>query len=83
MTDLKVIGEITPPDYKDPATMLRNIADQIDAGDYSTVYTVALALFTDDGHRMFGGGRDSGMEHVAFTFGVAQQRLLRIPLGGE
>ena len=34
--DLKVVGEIKPPDYRDPVKMLRNLADNIEAGDYGT-----------------------------------------------
>lgn len=32
--DLKVVGEIRPPEYKDPVLMLRNLADDIEAGEF-------------------------------------------------
>lgn len=78
---MKVVGEIKPPDYKDPATMLRNIANMIDEGTYTNIETIGIVMTTEDGYFMFGGGKQSGMEHVGFAFGVAQLRLQGIPLG--
>ena len=44
--DLKVVGEIKPPEYKDPVKMLRNLADNIEAGKHGEVTTlVAIARF--------------------------------------
>jgi hypothetical protein len=80
--DLKVVGEIAPPDYKDPAKMLRRIADQLEAGDYGDVETVVVATNGTDGLNMFGGGRASDAQCCAFVFGAAQVRLLNIPWGG-
>lgn len=82
-TNLKVVGEINPPNYKDPAKMLRRIADKIEAGDYSDVSTVVVATWSDEGLSTFGGGRDSDMFHCSYLFGVAHTRMLNLPLGGE
>lgn len=83
MTDLKVVGEIKPPDFKDPATMLRNIADDIEAGVYGEVYTIAVALAGEEGYETFGGGRQSSVEHCAFLFASAAARMHVIPWKGD
>ena len=80
---LRVVGEINPPDYKNPVKMLRNIADQIEAGKYGDVNTIVVATFGDAGVDTFGGGKDSSLFHCAYLFGVAQTRLLNLPFGGE
>lgn len=80
---LRVVGEINPPDYKNPVKMLRNIADQIEAGKYGNVDTIVVATFGDVGVDTFGGGKDSSLFHCAYLFGVAQTRLLNLPFGGE
>lgn len=72
----KVIGEIVPPVYKDPAQMLRNLADEIDRGDFPRVETICVALMCESGVEIFGGGKDSGMQHCAFVMAVAHQRLI-------
>ncbi len=74
--ELKVVGEIKPPPYKDPATMLRNIADEIEQGNLD-VNTIAVVYWGPElPLAIYGGGRDSEMYHLAFAFGAAQQRLL-------
>ena len=81
--DLKVVGEIAPPGYKDPARMLRRIADEIDAGEHGDIDTIVVATFGSNGVNTFGGGRDSDMFHCTYLFGAAQTRMLNIPFGGE
>jgi hypothetical protein len=81
--ELKVVGEITPPGYKDPVKMLRRIADQIEAGDYGDIETIVVATAGSDGYDTFGGGRDSGMHACAFLFAASHQRLVSIPWDGE
>lgn len=81
--ELKVVGEISPPAYKDPVQMLRNLADNIEAGDYGDVETIVIALAGDQGFDTFGGGRLSGMHECAFLFASAAARLHQIPWGGE
>ena len=83
MTDLKLVGEIKPPDFKDPATMLRNIANDIEAGVYGEVYTVVVALADEGGYETFGGGLHSSMEHCAFLFASAAARMHVIPWKGD
>lgn len=77
MTDphLKVVGEIKPPEYKDPVKMLRNLADEIEAGDYGTVHTIAIATFGDAGLDVFGGGDDSIGTTVAMVFQAASIKM--------
>lgn len=77
--DLKIVGEIKPPAYKDPATMLRNIADDIEAGVFGEVSTVAVALAAEKGVELFCGGRQSALEHCAFLFASAAARLHALP----
>jgi hypothetical protein len=79
--NLKVVGEITPPDYKDPVKMLRNIADNIEKGDHGDINTLVVALWGDEEIRTFGGGKDSDMFHCTYLFGAAHTRLLNIPWG--
>lgn len=80
------VVDIKPPEFKDPATMLRNIAEEIEKGQHGKVITLAIAMFVDgaeDGEplAMFGGGRDSDMYHVVAAYGAAQLKLLRIIAG--
>ena len=79
---MKVIGEIKPPEYKDPVKMLRNIADNIEKGEYGDVNTIVVAAWGDEGLETFGGGRDSDMFHCTYLFGAAQARLLNLPFEG-
>lgn len=77
--DLKIVGEIKPPDFRDPAKMLRNIADDIEAGVYGEVSTVAVAMAAEEGVELFCGGRQSALEHCAFLFGTAAARCHAAP----
>lgn len=79
MTDLKVVGEIKPPDFKDPVKLLRKIADDIEAGVYGEVNTAVVALAGDKGFDTFGAGRKSSIEHCAFLFGYSATRLHALP----
>ncbi len=73
--DLKVVGEIKPPEYKDPVKMLRNLANDIENGDYGTVHTIAIATFGDAGLEVFGGGDDSVGPTVARVFQAASMKM--------
>jgi hypothetical protein len=82
---LRVV-DIKPPEFKDPATMLRNIADDIEKGQHGKVNTLAIAMFTEEAEdgcplALFGGGRDSDPYHVAAAYGAAQVKLLRVLSG--
>lgn len=77
------VVDIKPPEYKNPVTLLRNIADEIERGEHGEVNTLAIAMFVDgaeDGEplAMFGGGRESDQYHVVAAFGAAQAKLLRV-----
>ena len=73
--NLKIVGEIKPPDNKDPVKMLRDIADDIEAGDLGSVLTLVVALKSKQGHRVFGAGVLSSLEHVALLFSAAAAQL--------
>jgi len=73
--DLKVVGEIKPPEYKDPVKMLRNLADDIEAGKYGAVNSIAIATFGDDGLQVFGGGEDSVGPTIAMVFQAASMKM--------
>ena len=73
--DLKVVGEIKPPPYKEPVTMLRNLANDIEKGKYGEVTCIAIATFGDDGLQVFGGGIDSEGPVVAMMFQSASMKL--------
>lgn len=75
MSNLKIVGEIKPPEFKDPVRMLRNIADEIEAGDYGEVNTIAIATFGDAGLQLFGGGSDSLGPSVAMVFQAASIKM--------
>lgn len=80
--DLKVVGEIAPPDYKDPVKMLRNIADNIENGDYGAINTVVVATFGDAGLETFGGGKESDLYACTYVFGSAAARFHMMPWVG-
>ena len=75
--------DIAPPDYRDPAKLLRNIADDIDAGDYGDVETIVVALAAPGGVETFGGGKLADYRFCHFLFSAAATRLNSIPWGGD
>ena len=81
--DLKVVGEIKPPEYKDPVQMLRNLADNIENGKYGEVNTIAIATFGDAGLEVFGGGADSVGPTVAMVFQAASMKMCQSLLDFE
>lgn len=82
MTGLRAV-DIEPPNYLKPAAMLRQIADDIDAGTWTDVATIAVALQSDEGVQLFGGGRDSGHQFCAYLFAAAAHKLHSIPFEEE
>jgi hypothetical protein len=54
--------------------MLRNIADQIDSGDYGAVTTIVVAFQSDEGVETFGGGRDADYRFCSWLFSVGATR---------
>jgi hypothetical protein len=83
MSHLKVVGKIEPPEYKDPATMLRNIADMIDSGEIGTIDTVVVGISGEEGFDTYAGGPQSELAHAGFVFAACATRLQNIPWGGE
>lgn len=81
--DLKVVGEIKPPEYKDPVKMLRNLAKNIENGDYGDIQSIAVVTVNEDNAMdMFAGGPQSDIHAVAFLLGAAQNAMLKMPFGG-
>lgn len=76
---MKVVGEIKPPAYKDPVQMLRNIADQIEAGEFGEVETLVVATAGTSGYDIFGGGKQSGHTCCAYLLAAAHHRLVSLP----
>ena len=72
---LKVVGEIKPPEYKNPVKMLRNLADEIDAGKHGEVACIAIATFGDAGLEVYGGGIDSEAPVIAMVFQSAAMKM--------
>ena len=73
--ELKVVGEIKPPPYKEPVTMLRNLANDIEKGKHGEVTCIAIATFGDDGLQVFGGGEDSVGPTIAMVFQAASMKM--------
>ena len=77
--DLKVVGEINPPAYKDPVKMLRSLADAIEAGEYGEIEAIAVVSATAYGIDTFSGGKQCGLHATAFLFGAAHTAMLQLP----
>lgn len=73
--------DISPPNFKDPVKLLRNLADDIEAGRYGDVETIVVATAGSEGYETFGGGKDSDMHACAFLFAAASQRIHALPWG--
>ena len=78
---MTVIGETRPPDYRDPVRMLRNLADDIEAGVFGDVGCVAVAALGSAGLEVFGGGRDSTRAMVALSLQAGANRLTNALVG--
>jgi len=72
---VKVI-QFPTPDYRDPVKALRNLADQIEAGDFGEVTSCAVATFGDS-LEVFGSGIDSDGPTIALMFQAAAHRFAR------
>lgn len=75
MSALKVV-DFPVSEYRQPSRMLRNLADQIEAGDFGEVGTIAIAVFGDK-LDVFGGGPDSAGSTCALVFQAASLRFAR------
>lgn len=72
---MAIIGEIRPPAYRDPVRMLRNLADDIEAGKHEEVTSIAIATFGDCGLEVYGGGVDSPAPTIAMLFHAAANKM--------
>lgn len=70
------VVELPTSAIHDPVGMLRRLADDIEAGSYGEVGTVAVAVVGDT-LEVFGGGPDSAGPTVALVFNAAILRLAR------
>lgn len=59
---------------RDPATCLRNIAAEIEAGKWGEIGTLAVAVFGDT-LEVFGAGPDSAGPTIALVFQAAALRF--------
>lgn len=75
MTNLKVVN-FPVPDYREPVKALRNLADQIEAGDFGKVTSCGVVVFGDK-MSIFGYGADSEAPTIALLFSAAAQRFAR------
>jgi hypothetical protein len=73
--DLKVVT-LQESNFRDPVATLRKIADNIEAGEYGDVGTVALVLLGDT-MEVFGLGRDSEATSVSLLLNAGLLRLAR------
>lgn len=74
MADLNVV-ELKRPDYFNVAKALRNLADDIDRGEYEGVLTCAVALYLPSEINIFGSGPCSDLASVYFTLGRAKAAI--------
>lgn len=59
---------------RDPAKMLRRLADEIEAGGYGEVGSCGVVIFGDT-MEVFGAGVDSAGPTIALLFNAAAQRF--------
>ena len=81
MPDKLHVVDIKPPKFKDPVWFLRNLADDIESGQYGNIDTLAISALREvpqdeNPLLIFGGGRNSTVIYVAYAFGAAHQQLL-------
>lgn len=74
MTSLNVV-ELKRPDYFDTVKALRNLADDIEKGEYGEVLTCAVAISSQEGGSYFGSGPVSDFATIYLTFGRAMAAM--------
>lgn len=72
---IKVV-DLPVTDLRDPAKVLRRIADEIDAGDYGIVTSLGVVSYGDT-LEVFGAGQDSQGTTIALLFNAAALRFAR------
>ena len=75
MTDLKVVS-IYDENYRNPVSMLRAVADEIEAGDFGGVGTIGVVLLGDT-LEVFGGGVEGDTKAVGMLLHAGFLRLSR------
>jgi hypothetical protein len=75
MTKLNVVN-FPVPDYKDPVKALRNLANQIEAGDFGEVTSCGVVIFGDT-MDVFGSGTDSEAPTIALLLNAAAHRFAK------
>ena len=64
------------PDHRDPVKALRNLADEIEAGEFGEVNSCGVVIF-GEGMTVFGSGVDSDGPTIALLFSAAAHRFAR------
>lgn len=64
------------PDYRDPVKALRNLADEIERGDYGEVGSCGVVVFGNT-MEVFGSGVDSDAPTIALLFTAAAHRFAK------
>ncbi len=70
------LAQIERPEYYDVARALRNIADEIERGEYGDVISCGVALL-GDALEVFGAGPDSEPPMVAMLFNAGALRFAK------
>lgn len=75
VAQLKVI-DFPTWDYRDPVKALRNLADDIEAGQHGDVKSCGVVIFGNE-MKVFGSGVDSQGPAIALLFNAAAHRFAR------
>lgn len=71
------VTELYASNFRDPVATLRRIADEIEAGKYGAVGTVAIALLGDS-FEIFGAGVEHDAGACALLFQAAIRRFAKV-----
>ena len=75
MTALNLV-RFPRPDYLDTVKALRNLADQIEAGDFGEISSCGVVIL-GEGMEVFGSGPDSAAPTIALLFNAAALRFAK------
>jgi len=75
MTSLNVV-DFPVPEYRNPVKMLRNIADDIEAGIHGDITSITIVTFGET-MEVFAGGSDADAPTCALLLNAASLRFAR------
>ncbi len=75
MSNLKIVN-FPIPDYREPVKALRNLADDIEAGNHGEVNSCGVVIFGET-MEVFGSGVDNEGTTIALLFSAAAHRFAR------